>query len=42
MNVVYQTYFAAGCEPARTTLGVADILLGCRIEIECVARLRSD
>ena len=42
MNAVYQTYFASGREPARTTVGVADILLGCRIEIECVARLRSD
>jgi 2-iminobutanoate/2-iminopropanoate deaminase len=39
MNAVYRSFFAEGREPARTTVGVADILLGCRIEIECVARL---
>lgn len=41
MNAVYRTFFAPGREPARTTIGVADIVLGCRIEIECIARLRS-
>lgn len=39
MNSVYRSFFANGREPARTTVGVADVLLGCRIEIECVARL---
>lgn len=38
MNAVYRSFFAEGREPARTTVGVADILFGCRIEIECVAR----
>lgn len=41
MNRVYLSFFQAGREPARTTVGVAEILFGCRIEIECVARLRS-
>jgi 2-iminobutanoate/2-iminopropanoate deaminase len=40
MNSVYRSFFTAGREPARTTVGVADVLLGCRIEIECIARLR--
>jgi 2-iminobutanoate/2-iminopropanoate deaminase len=39
MNDVYRSFFAEGREPARTTIGVADILFGCRIEIDCVARL---
>ena len=39
MNAVYRSFFAKGREPARTTVGVADVLFGCRIEIECVARL---
>ena len=41
MNSVYRSFFAKGHEPARTTVGVADVLFGCRIEIECIARLRS-
>jgi 2-iminobutanoate/2-iminopropanoate deaminase len=41
MNAVYRRFFAGRREPARTTIGVADILLGCRIEIDCVARLRN-
>lgn len=41
MNAVYRTFFREGREPARTTVGVADIVLGCRIEIECVARVRA-
>jgi 2-iminobutanoate/2-iminopropanoate deaminase len=40
MNAVYRTFFHSGREPARTTVGVADILLDCRIEIECIARVR--
>jgi 2-iminobutanoate/2-iminopropanoate deaminase len=39
MNAVYQNYFAPHRLPARTTVGVADIILGCNIEIECVARM---
>lgn len=39
MNSVYRSFFAGGREPARTTVGVADVLFGCRIEIECIARL---
>lgn len=40
MNAVYVTYFETGRLPARTTVGVASLLEGCRIEIDCVARLR--
>jgi 2-iminobutanoate/2-iminopropanoate deaminase len=39
MNAVYRSFFRTGREPARTTVGVADILLGCRIEIESIARM---
>jgi 2-iminobutanoate/2-iminopropanoate deaminase len=39
MNAVYRRYFAPQRLPARTTVGVADIVLGCNIEIECVARM---
>jgi 2-iminobutanoate/2-iminopropanoate deaminase len=39
MNAVYRTFFRQGRMPARTTVGVADIVLGCRIEIECIARV---
>ncbi|HEY7763550.1 MAG TPA: RidA family protein [Aestuariivirgaceae bacterium] len=41
MNAVYRLFFEEGRTPARTTIGVADILFGCRIEIDCVARLRN-
>jgi 2-iminobutanoate/2-iminopropanoate deaminase len=41
MNSVYAGYFAHGKLPARTTVGVAQLLDGCRIEIDCIARLRS-
>jgi 2-iminobutanoate/2-iminopropanoate deaminase len=41
MNAVYRTFFHPGREPARTTVGVAEIVRGCRIEIECVARLKT-
>lgn len=40
MNEVYASFFAAGKLPARTTVGVARVLFGCHIEIECVAQLR--
>jgi 2-iminobutanoate/2-iminopropanoate deaminase len=38
MNAVYRGYFQ-GCPPARTTVGVAALLNGGMIEIDCVARL---
>lgn len=37
MNEVYQTLFSAPY-PARTTIGVASLPLGARIEIEMIAR----
>ena len=40
MNKVYVSYFPKGRAPARTTVGVATLLFGCRVEIDCVARLR--
>ena len=40
MDRVYATFLETGRAPARTTVGVAQILAGCRIEIDCVARLR--
>jgi 2-iminobutanoate/2-iminopropanoate deaminase len=41
MDRVYATFLAPGHAPARTTVGVAQILFGCRVEIDCVARLRT-
>lgn len=41
MNRVYETFFKPGRAPARTTVGVAQLLFGCRIEIDCIARLRT-
>jgi len=40
MNEVYAGYFPAGRFPARTTVGVASLLFGCHVEIDCIARLR--
>ncbi|HUL04977.1 MAG TPA: RidA family protein [Candidatus Acidoferrum sp.] len=40
MNEIYAAYFPAGRFPARTTVGVARLLFGCHIEIDCVARRR--
>jgi 2-iminobutanoate/2-iminopropanoate deaminase len=40
MNAVYGTFFPAGQTPARTCVGVASLLNGCRIEIDFVARIR--
>jgi len=40
MNEIYAGYFPAGRFPARTTVGVASLLFGCHIEIDCIARLR--
>ena len=40
MNAVYRGYFSGPHLPARTTVGVAKLLHGAMIEIDCVARLR--
>lgn len=40
MNEVYVSFLAPGRCPARTTVGVATLLFGCQVEIDCVARLR--
>ena len=39
MNKVYREAFA-GPKPARTTVGVAGLPLGARVEIECIAAVR--
>jgi 2-iminobutanoate/2-iminopropanoate deaminase len=38
MNRVYATYFRPGRQPVRTCVGVRDLLAGCRVEIDCIAR----
>lgn len=38
MNAVYQRFFDGRRLPARTCVGVADLLSGGRVEIDCVAR----
>lgn len=40
MNAVYAGFFPPGKLPARTTVGVASLLSGCLVEIDCIARLR--
>ncbi len=40
-NEVYGEYFAGAVPPARSTVEVAGLPLGARVEIELVARLRS-
>jgi 2-iminobutanoate/2-iminopropanoate deaminase len=37
MNAVYARYFPEGRRPARTCVGVASLLEGARIEIDCIA-----
>lgn len=37
MDTVYRTYFKNGRMPARTTIGAATLVFGCRVEIDCVA-----
>lgn len=37
MNEVYTTHFAPGRRPARSAVGVASLLFGARVEIECLA-----
>jgi 2-iminobutanoate/2-iminopropanoate deaminase len=39
MNGVYREFFPAN-EPARTTVGVAALPLGARVEVECIAAAR--
>ncbi|MGB5629285.1 MAG: RidA family protein [Woeseiaceae bacterium] len=39
MNGVYRTYFTN--PPARSALGVSGLALGARVEIECIAVIRS-
>lgn len=39
MNAVYRSFFPGPRFPARTTVGVASLLRGGSIEIDCVARL---
>ncbi|HJW41541.1 MAG TPA: RidA family protein [Rhizomicrobium sp.] len=36
-NKVYVTYFKAGRFPARTAIGAHQLILGARVEMECVA-----
>jgi 2-iminobutanoate/2-iminopropanoate deaminase len=40
-NAVYGEYFAGAVPPARSTVQVAGLPLGARVEIELVARLRA-
>jgi 2-iminobutanoate/2-iminopropanoate deaminase len=40
MNAVYLGYFPPGKRPARTCVGVASLISGARIEIDCIARVR--
>lgn len=40
INEIYAGYFPGGRFPARTTVGVARLLFGCHIEIDCIARRR--
>jgi 2-iminobutanoate/2-iminopropanoate deaminase len=39
MNAVYCGFFPGDRLPARTCVGVASLLYGCRIEIDCIARI---
>lgn len=39
MNAVYRQYFPTN-KPARTTVGVAGLPIGARVEIECIAAAR--
>ena len=42
MNAVYATYFPQGRRPARTCIGVTGLAGGARVEIDMIARRRSD
>jgi 2-iminobutanoate/2-iminopropanoate deaminase len=39
MNEVYVTFFP-GARPARSAVGVKELLYGARVEIECIAAAR--
>jgi 2-iminobutanoate/2-iminopropanoate deaminase len=39
VNKIYAEYFAAGRYPARTTVGVTALALGCRVEVDLIAKL---
>lgn len=39
VNKIYAEHFAAGRYPARTTVGVTGLALGCRVEVDMIARL---
>lgn len=41
MNEVYVTYFAKDRLPARSAFGVSGLVLGARVEIECLATISS-
>lgn len=38
MNEIYAQFFPVGEWPARTCVGVTDLVPGARIEVECIAR----
>jgi len=40
MDAVYRSYFGKGRMPARTTIGAAALVFGCRVEIDFVARIK--
>jgi len=42
MNRVYQSYFAPGCLPARTCIGVTGLARGALVEIDLLARRMQD
>ena len=39
VNRIYAEYFPSGRYPARTTVGVTALALGCRVEVDLIARL---
>lgn len=41
-NEVYESHFAPGRLPARTTVGVTALAVGALVEIDCLARRRSE
>ncbi len=40
-NKVYVPYFQPGRYPARTAIGVHQLILGARVEMECVAQMNA-
>ena len=39
VNRIYAEYFAEGRYPARTTVGVTALAMGCLVEVDLIARL---